>query len=122
MSDPEWEDFLSQLCAESAKLDLKPCPFCGKREFLRAGHLSSQAFGVECMNCRCTGPVWSYRRVTGDDECLLPEILAEVERRKAKKYVYAETCRLLPRGPLNHLDAYLLEKAIEGWNKRDDET
>ena len=120
-TDKEWLKYLRQVCAGSDHLDLKPCPFCGKREYLRAGHESSMAFAVECMKCRCVGPIWSYRRVTGDDEYLLPEVEAEVEKRKKEGVTYKDLLPCLCREPLNHLDAYLLEKAIEDWNERDGE-
>lgn len=120
-TDKEWMDYLRKVCAGSDHLDLEPCPYCGKREYLRAGHESAMAFAVECMNCRCVGPVWSYRRVTGSDEYLLPEIQEEVDKRK-KEGVSADIQSLLERtDPLNYLDAFLLEMAIKDWNTRDGE-
>jgi len=117
--DKEWLDYIRKVCSGSDHLDLKRCPFCGKREYLRAGHLSSIAFGVECMNCRCQGPVWSYRRVTGDDGCLLPEIQAEVEKREKEGKPNKDLLPRLHHEPLNYLDLYLLEMAIEDWNERE---
>jgi hypothetical protein len=120
MKDKEWLDYIRRACAGSDCLDLNPCPFCGKREYLRAGHESAMAFAVQCMRCRCTGPIWSYGRVIGEDEYLLPEVQAEVDKRESEG-VGADLLDLLGRGPLNYLDAYLLEMAINDWNMRDGE-
>jgi len=119
--DKEWLNHIRMVCAGGDHLDLKPCPFCGKREYLRAGHQSAMSFGVECMNCRCEGPVWGYRRVTGDDECLLPEVQAEVDRREKEGVTYENLLSFLCRESPDHLDAYLLERAINDWNMRDGE-
>ena len=40
--------------------ELKPCPFCGKKD-VRLGGIDNKvrfAIWVECKNCECQGPVY----------------------------------------------------------------
>ena len=101
----DWEEIARAICAESKKYDLKECPWCKTSEFLYAGHKSSTSMSVECMKCRCTGPIWGLMRVTDDEGYLFEEIQQLVDGKE-----WPET--------RDALDSYLLAKAIADWNNR----
>jgi len=86
-------------------VELAPCPFCKKDDKLVAGHVEAMKFAVVCERCRCRGPQWSYWSVTGDDGCIMPEYEEEIGE-------FEDVSPMLCA-----LDAYLLDRAIDDWNR-----
>jgi hypothetical protein len=68
---------------------------------LVAGHIESCRFAVYCARCHSHGPVFGYNTVCDDDGVLLDEYVDMV------------------KDSYHDLDDFLIQRAIECWNKED---
>jgi hypothetical protein len=97
---------MTKIPSTAKDIDLEPCPWCKTNEHLVAGHESWNTMAVYCMECHCTGPKWGLNRVTGPDGTLTDEVYNAIKDKEGNTSMEA-------------LEQYMLERAIEDWNKQD---